>query len=286
MMGPRRGGPRPKGMPKQLGKTVKRMLSYVGRYKYLFIVVLLCMLLNTLTSLVGAYMIAPIINRISREVLPDLPIEQSFIEMRVDALISSFTELPVIRTLFDSTLSSVLTYIACALIILACVYLISVLTSYIQALLMLTISKSAVEKIREDLFSKMQTLPIRYFDSHPTGEIMSRYTNDVDNIDTMLSNSLTSIVSGVVSLVGTFVFMITTNIWLTLVTVVFIPIFFIKGIFSGPAARRQRRWLPPHSKNPHRGTWGSSPYNRSRQWSHWPDRHPLCPARCIAFLLP
>lgn len=225
MMGPRRGGPRPKGMPKQLGKTVKRMLSYVGRYKYLFIVVLLCMLLNTLTSLVGAYMIAPIINRISREVLPDLPIEQSFIEMRVDALISSFTELPVIRTLFDSTLSSVLTYIACALIILACVYLISVLTSYIQALLMLTISKSAVEKIREDLFSKMQTLPIRYFDSHPTGEIMSRYTNDVDNIDTMLSNSLTSIVSGVVSLVGTFVFMITTNIWLTLVTVVFIPIF-------------------------------------------------------------
>lgn len=225
MMGPRRGGPRPKGKPKQLGKTIQRMLSYVGAYKYLFIVVLLCMLLNTVSSLIGAYMIAPIINRISREVLPDLVIEQSLIEKRVDDLINGFTELPLIQNLFDSTLSSVLTYIACALIILACIYFISVLTSYIQARLMITISKNSVERIRADLFSKMQSLPIRYFDSHPTGEIMSRYTNDVDNIDMMLSNSLTSIVSGVVSLIGTFVFMITTNIWLTLITVVFIPIF-------------------------------------------------------------
>ena len=92
---------------------------------------------------------------------------------------------------------------------------------------MLSVSQNSVEQIRRDLFDKLQDLPIRYFDSNPTGEIMSRFTNDIDNIDIMLNNSLTSIVSGIITLIGTFVFMLTTNIWLTLVTVVFIPIFII-----------------------------------------------------------
>ena len=228
MMGGRRGGPRPKGKPKNLGSTIKRMLSYIGNYKYLFILVLLCMLLNTVTTLFGSYIVAPIINRISKEVIPDLPIEQSTIEKAVDGILVKFTELPFIENLMGTRLSSVLVYIACALIVLAIIYLVGVLTSYLQARMMLAISKNAVEKIRSDLFAKMQALPIRYFDSHTTGELMSRYTNDIDNIDMMLSNSLTSIVSGVVSLIGTFVFMITTNIWLTLITVCFIPVF-IKG---------------------------------------------------------
>ncbi len=89
---------------------------------------------------------------------------------------------------------------------------------------MLSISQGSTQSIRNDLFNKLQTLPVKYFDSHPTGEIMSRFTNDVDNIDVMLNNSLTSIVSGIISLAGTFIFMITTNIWLTLVTVLFVPL--------------------------------------------------------------
>jgi ATP-binding cassette subfamily B protein len=93
---------------------------------------------------------------------------------------------------------------------------------------MVTVSQGSVERIRNDLFVKLQKLPVRYFDQNPTGEVMSRFTNDIDNIDMMLNNSLTSIVSGTISLVGTFVFMVSTNIWLTLITVFFIPIF-IKG---------------------------------------------------------
>ena len=79
----------------------------------------------------------------------------------------------------------------------------------------------------------LQKLPVKYFDGHPTGEVMSRFTNDIDNIDVMLNNSLTSIVSGVVSLLGTFVFMITTNIWLTLITVAFIPLLAKGGAIIG-----------------------------------------------------
>ena len=68
---------------------------------------------------------------------------------------------------------------------------------------------------------------------------MSRFTNDVDNIDMMLNNTLTSLVSGTVSLIGTFIFMITTNIWLTLITVAFVPIFFKGG---GAIAKRSGKY--------------------------------------------
>ena len=121
--------------------------------------------------------------------------------------------------------NKVMTYVIAAMVIMLSVYLISCLCSYVQSRMMLSISQNATENIRNDLFNKLQGLPIRFFDKHPTGEIMSRFTNDVDNIDMMLNSSLTSVVSGIVTLVGTFVFMLTTNIWLTLVTVVFIPIF-------------------------------------------------------------
>ena len=129
--------------------------------------------------------------------------------------------------------ASISTYVFAALVILAAVYLISALGSYIQARLMLSVSQNSIQKIRNDLFDKLQRLPVKYFDSHPTGEVMSRFTNDVDNIDVMLNNSLTTIVSGVISLVGTFVFMLTTNIWLTLITAIFVPVLvFAAGVIA------------------------------------------------------
>ncbi|MBR2930724.1 MAG: ABC transporter ATP-binding protein [Clostridia bacterium] len=223
--GPGRRGPRPKGKPKNLGRTVKRLLGYVGNYKWLFIVVLLCMLTNTVFTLLGTYMMAPIINRISLIVLPDVPINPSFIEVWADGVIEAFTKTPFISALMGSTALEITVYIVAALILLALIYAVSIATSYIQARLMLKISQSSIEKLRSDLFNKMQKLPIKYFDQRPTGEIMSRFTNDIDNIDIMLNNSLTSIISGVVNLVGTLFFMLSTNIWLSLVTLCFIPVF-------------------------------------------------------------
>ena len=79
-----------------------------------------------------------------------------------------------------------------------------------------------VEKIRNDLFVKLQKLPVRYFDAHPTGELMSRFTNDVDAIDMMINSSATSLISGTISLVGTLALMVYTNWVLTLITLAFI----------------------------------------------------------------
>ncbi len=228
--GPRGGmrGMRGGGKPKNTAKTVGRLLSYIGGYKYLFIVVLLCMLISTVTSLIGSYMLAPIIDKLTLAVKPDANIEMSVLEKAADNVISSATG-TVISVIGRNRLSEIMVYITTALIILLLVYAVGIVTSYLQGRLMLRISQNAIEKIRNDLFNKMQSLPLRFFDTHPTGEVMSRFTNDVDNIDVMLNNSLTSLISGSVTLIGTFVFMVTTNWILTLITVVFIPIFAFGG---------------------------------------------------------
>ena len=230
-------GPGPRGMggkPKNVWPTIKRILGYIGKYKILLLVVFLFMIVNTLTSLVGGYMTRPIINHLFDYVGEASESVQSSggIYALADGAIEAFRGFasPLIEAIVGShTAADIMSYIAAALILLALIYLVGVLTNYLQARIMLKISQSSIEKIRNDLFVKLQKLPVRYFDTHPTGELMSRFTNDVDNIDVMLNNSLTSIVSGIISLIGTFVFMVTTNIWLTLITVFFIPIFFFGG---------------------------------------------------------
>lgn len=251
MMGRPGGGPRghmrgASGKPKDMKKTVSRILSYIGNYKYLLIVVFLFMLLNTATSLIGGYLTRPILNRLS--LLAGFSIDESSLSSPIykfaDSLIITFKDSMggfismLVGDSYNIAAAETLSYIAAALIILASVYLITILTTYIQSRIMLTISQNSLEKIRVDLFKKLQKLPIKYFDTHPTGEVMSRFTNDVDSIDTMLNNSLTSIVSGVITLIGTFIFMVTTSFWLTLVTVCFIPVFLMGGMAIAKKSRK------------------------------------------------
>ena len=250
--GPGGGGPRgrgPQGMggkPKDAKKTIGRLLKYVGKYKALLFVVLFFMMLNTVFSLIGGYMTRPIINRLSEYV--GLEVDPEVLNSPIYMALDSFIETvkngatgfiaSVVGDGYNDTAASVMFYILATIMILVCIYLFTIITSYLQARVMLTISQNSVEKIRNDLFVKLQRLPVRYFDTHPTGEVMSRFTNDVDNIDVMFNNSLTSIVSGVITLVGTLVFMITTNIWLTLITIVFVPVFAIGGAKIAGASRK------------------------------------------------
>lgn len=229
------GGPRGRGMatgkPKSAKKTMGRLLGYMKGFYSRFILVLVCMLTSTVTSLLGGYLMAPIIDRLTRAVNPDMPVHMTAIEKKADGIITRAT-----KTFGMS--DKVMSYVLMAVIILGCVYLVGVVTTYVQARLMLSVSQGMIERIRNDLFVKLQGLPVRYFDSHQTGEIMSRFTNDIDNIDVLFNNSLASIVSGVVTLVGTFIFMISTSWILTIVTVVFIPIFTYGGLAIGKLSRK------------------------------------------------
>lgn len=233
--GPRGGGRAGVGgKPKNMKATVGRLLSYVGAYKYRLISVFICMMLTTLASLCGGYLTVPIINRITLAVKPDAVLEPSVLASFADRIISFFVDTDAVQSFMaKSTMAEVSVYVMIALAILAIVYGISAAGSYLQSRLMLSVSQNAIQSIRNDLFSKLQRLPVKYFDSHPTGEIMSRFTNDVDNIDVMLNNSLTSIVSGVISLTGTMIFMFTTNLWLTLITILFVPLLVYAAGFIG-----------------------------------------------------
>ena len=196
MGGPRRGpggpGVRAKGKPKNMRGTITRLLSYVAKYKFQLVLVFAFMITNTLTSLYAGYQLKPIFN------------------MLIDT-----------STTAEQRIASLLQ----TLIILACVYAVGIVTNYVQARLMLKISQNTTEALRRDLFNAVQELPVRFFDGTPTGETMSRFTNDIDSIDMMINHSLTGMISGVISLVGTFLMMLYTNIWLTIITIVFIPIF-------------------------------------------------------------
>ena len=232
------GGPRGRGMgggkPKSAKKTIARLLTYMSGFRLRFTMVLCCMLLTTLTSLVGGYLLAPIINKLTLAVKPELAdeLKVSPFEKITDGWIKALNS-----TIFPGD-TKVMTYVLTALILLGSIYCIGIILTYTQARLMLSISQGMIERIRNDLFEKLQRLPVRFFDSRQTGEIMSRFTNDIDNIDVMINNSLTQLISGAVTLVGTFIFMITTSWILTLITVVFIPIFLFGGVAIGKLSRK------------------------------------------------
>ena len=187
--GRRGGGPGAMGRavekPKEAKKTLKRLLNYFASSKKLLISLFCAVSLVTLASLAA----------------PTLQGE-------------------AIDSIFDFEWKSLL-YL---LISLALVYLIQVVATLVQTLLSAHLSKSIVKALRHDLFKKIDNLPIKYLDTHSNGDIMSRMTNDVENISQTVSQSLGSLVSGVLTVIGTVSIMF-YHCWqltlITLVTVVF-----------------------------------------------------------------
>ncbi len=199
------GARRMSGRPKNTKATVKRLLGYLSQYKLGMGLAFLCVIVGTVTNLAGSYMLRPIINTYIA------PLDGS----RGDG-----------AGLFR------------ALVILGLVYLLGVFANYFQAKIMLTVAQNALVKIREDLFTKMQKLPIKFYDTNNNGDLMSRFTNDVDTIGQMLSSTLVQLFAGALSLVGTLALMLYTNVYLTVITLVMIPLMMKAGGFV--AGRSQK----------------------------------------------
>lgn len=203
----RRAAMAAKGSPKNSRATIKRLLSYLNEDKPKMALAFFCVMVNTIASLAGSYMLRPIINTYIA------PIDGS----RGDAA-----------------------GLAGGLLVLAAIYAAGVAANYAQAKVMLTVAQNALLKIRTDLFDKMQELPVRFYDTNNNGDLMSRYTNDVDTVGQMLSNTLVQLFSGALSIIGTLALMIYTNIYLTLVTLVMIPLMMKAG---GAVARRSQKYF-------------------------------------------
>jgi len=225
--GPGRGGPRGMagGKPKDMKPTISRLLKYIGGYKLHFAVVFLCLIITTVASAAGTYFLKPILDNLAGT----SSAQNDF----ADSIIRSFASSSPL-----GNLSELMNYTLCGVIILAFIYVISSLSTYVQSKIMLHISQNSISRIRGELFNKVQSLPVRFHDTHTTGELMSRFTNDVDNIGVMLDSALISVVSGTATVFCTLIFMLYTNVPLTIITLVFIPVFARGGLAIGKMSRK------------------------------------------------
>ncbi len=183
-----------KGKPKHLRQTVARLFRYLAGERKLLIIALICAVTHTVATLAAAYMLRPIMNK--------------FIYYDPDI----------------TTLGDRMTALGKGLIVMACVYAISLITQYLQQRLMLTVSQRSLKRMRAELYDKLQTLPISYFDSHASGDIMSRFTNDIDTVGEVLNTTLIQIISGAITIVGTIFLMMYTNPILGGITIVMTPV--------------------------------------------------------------
>ena len=103
---------------------------------------------------------------------------------------------------------------------MACIYVVGVICTFLYNRIMVSIAQGVLKEIRDTMFSHMQTLPIRYFDTHTHGDIMSHYTNDTDTLRQMISQSIPQMFSSLITVISVFCAMLSVNVWLTLVIVI------------------------------------------------------------------
>ena len=188
---PNRNRNQKKQKPKNIKATAKRLFSYLEQEKHKIAAAFVCVLVSSASTLCGSYLLRPIIN----------------------GLIDS-----------TKTPQQKITSLMVGLALMAAVYVLGVGATYLQGRIMISVSQGTLKRIREHLFRKVQKLPVRYFDTNPTGDIMSRFTNDVDIIGEMLNSTLVQIFSGTITLIGTLALMLYTNWVLAVVTIVVSPI--------------------------------------------------------------
>ena len=219
MGGGPKGMPGPGGKPKNTKQSVLRVFSYIRKDVPLLVVVLCCVLINTACSLIGSYMLRPIINDLDVNAKAYLAAESS--------------------TVADQILSSALEGLMQGILLMLLVYAFGIVCSYLQSRIMVTISQRALRNMRNELFGKMQRLPIRFFDTNNHGDLMSRYTNDLDAVGEMLNNTIPQLISAVITLVGTLSLMVYTSPILSLVTLIAVPLLSTVG---ATIAKRSRNF--------------------------------------------
>ena len=181
-----------KGMQDINPQAVKRLLSYLGQYKLRFGLVLICIVLSALTSVASSLYLETLID----DYITPLLVEAS----------------PVFTALFRS------------LAVMACIYLSGVIATLLYNRLMVAIAQGILKNIRDEMFAHMQTLPIRYFDTHTHGDIMSHYTNDTDTLRQMISQSIPQMFSSVITILAVFCAMVATSWQLTLFVLLFVAL--------------------------------------------------------------
>jgi ATP-binding cassette subfamily B protein len=196
------GGRGPAEKPKDSRKTIRFLMTYFAPRRGKLTLVFIFAILSTIFTIVGPKLMGHVTTKL--------------FEGLQAKYISVFIHKPMPSMDFG--------YIGGTLLLLVGFYLVSALFSYVQQYTMAGVSQGIVYQMRGDVNEKLSRLPLKYFDSKTHGEIMSRVTNDIDNISTTLQQSLTQLITSVCSIVGILVMMLTISPWLTLIALVTLPV--------------------------------------------------------------
>ena len=207
-MGPKgpkgmKGGPKSKD-PK---KTLKRLIAFImKRYKYRYMVVMVCIAISSIVSVIGTLFMKALID--------------DYILPMVDGSIQTFQ--PLIR----------------ALMFVAGIYGIGIVCNYTYNVIMMYVSQNVLKDVRDEMYAHMETLPIKYFDTHQHGDIMSHYTNDTDTLRQMVSQSIPSLFSSAITLVSTLISMLVLSIPLTVMVLLGVVVMLaVSGKIGGNSAK-------------------------------------------------
>ncbi|MBR4231026.1 MAG: ABC transporter ATP-binding protein [Bacilli bacterium] len=188
--------------------TIKRLFKYIFKYKITIFIVITCIIINSVAEVYGQLFLKTLIDK--------------YIVPLVNSSHPNFT--PLIN----------------ALLMMAGIYLMAIITMYIYNRLMVNITQGVLKSIRDDMFQKMEKLPIRYFDNNSHGDIMSHYTNDTDTLRQMISQSLPNTFASLIAIISTFISMIYLNFLLTIVLVICI---FLMLLISSKFAKKSGKYF-------------------------------------------
>ncbi len=202
------GGPKMVGKPAKMNKdTIKRLLSYFENYKLQMLLVFVFIITSAVASVMSSL----------------------FLQTLIDDYVS-----PMLGENSPVGFSD----LAMALVRIGCFYVCGALSGFLYSRIMASVSQGILKKIRDKMFSHMQTLPIKYFDSHNFGDTMSHYTNDTDSLRQMLSQSVPQAISSIVTILSVFFSMLRQSVWLTLIVIAFLFIVFkAMGFIGGKSSK-------------------------------------------------
>ena len=205
------GGPGARGgyqKPKDAKRTLLRLMKYISGKKWLLVIVFLCVIISSVASIAGTYLIRPVLNEL----------------------------------VGGGSLSDKLVYLAKMLAVMACVFLLGAVCTYAQSAIMAQLAHRGTNKLRAELFDKMQDLPLNFYDKHTHGELMSRFSNDADYVQQMLEQSIVSVFSSALLFVGIVAVMLFTCAPLFLVTLLVLAAsFFAIRIIGGRSRKLYQR---------------------------------------------
>lgn len=207
-------GPGPKGgeRAKDFGNAMKKLIRYMSRYKFRILIMMIFAVASTVFSIVGP----KILGKATTELFTGLVAK------------------------VQGTGSIDFTKITRILLFLLCIYLCSALFSFVQGFVMSGIANDVSYNLRKEISKKINRLPLKYFESRTTGEVLSRVTNDVDTLQQSLNQSITQMITSVTTLIGVFIMMLSINVWMTLCALLILP---VSMTIMGQVMKRSQKYF-------------------------------------------